>query len=968
MGGEADVSTAMQRWSLRWGAWAIALAVLVTYWPLSTFTFGVGPHDTINCWLPWRWLVAQSLQDGHLPSWAPYHQFGYPLYADLQGPSWNIEAIALGGTVGHTAYTLQVLFLAYVTIGGVGMMRFSRTLHGDPTVALVTGMAYALGGFFTGHQMHFYTVISAAWLPWCFDAVVRMLRTPGVMVAVEAAVVHYLLLTGGNHTFTIMAAYLYAALVVAYMVRAFRINGRDGVLRILGAGALALGLVVLLACGTLYALWEVTPRMSRGDGLDLAMASVEPFTVGALRSLFMPYAVGGDRDLVGTDAPMANGYMGVLVLVFACLACLRRCSWVEYVLLAFGGLAALAAFGPALPVHGWLWAHVPGMDLFRFPAYFRWFTWLAVVVLAGGSLRAWFNGGLSARTVSAALWVGLGCTFIAGITLIGEGKGPSSPAYGLFEGMRWRGAQERAVWCLLLTAPALGLAAWLARRRALHAVWVLALVFVEMGWNTTLAQWDTAVSDRRPALLQRRLNALPEGPVVPVLEPMRTTPDDGSELHYLMYNTQDYLGQPVHGGYNSFRLAGAEDLASRHPALLEAMGHQPLVYFADSVMEVPLAGMSAIGNPPDSGLVVIERGGGLEVPSCAGKGAVRMLGFDHGRVRVGTERACDGLLVLQQAHYPGWQVHVDDRPASVLRVNTAAMATVVPAGAHVVEFRFHKPELRILSGISMIGLFSALILLAWGVACRWTAMGSVLLLAAGTGWSLMAHRPLSERIRSGWEHVLPHLHGPVFVNTDRPDGLPGIPPSAVVMRCDRALAFPGPYQASDTCWWVDAGSVPHRTVHAWLMDRTTVVERVSSHGVVASKLAPRAGHPPGRVLLGAEEGIVVLDSADAFTPAWEQGLEELGGSGTLVVDLTCRADGVARAAVVMEVVRDGRKLDHRYLPVVPPSDGRRGPAYAVVDLAELHRPGATVRIYLWHQGGRPVEVEGLRIRKLDGPL
>ena len=140
----ANVADRHKRWAARWGWLVITLAVLVTYWPLSSFQYTVTHGDTLNCWLPWRWFISSCLQDGHFPLWNPHQQFGYPMHADLQGPSWYVEAIALGGTVGHTIYTLQALFLFYVIIGGVGMMHLVRTLQQDARIGLVIGVAYAL--------------------------------------------------------------------------------------------------------------------------------------------------------------------------------------------------------------------------------------------------------------------------------------------------------------------------------------------------------------------------------------------------------------------------------------------------------------------------------------------------------------------------------------------------------------------------------------------------------------------------------------------------------------------------------------------------------------------------------------------------------------------------------------------------------------------------------------------------------
>ncbi|MEO7080420.1 MAG: hypothetical protein ABIY71_02795, partial [Flavobacteriales bacterium] len=209
-------------WAARWGWAIIAAAVLLVYWPLSTFTYGLVQGDTLDCWVPWRWFIASAMQDGQFPLWDPYAQSGYPIYTDLQGPAWYPFSIALAGTIGHTVYTLQALFLGYLIVGGIGLMRLVRTLGIDARIGLIIGLSYALSGFFTAHQMHFYAVISAALLPWLITAQIRLIEKPSWRPAVEAAVFQSLLLTGGNHTFTLIGTWLLLALIAVYVVRAWR--------------------------------------------------------------------------------------------------------------------------------------------------------------------------------------------------------------------------------------------------------------------------------------------------------------------------------------------------------------------------------------------------------------------------------------------------------------------------------------------------------------------------------------------------------------------------------------------------------------------------------------------------------------------------------------------------------------------------------------------------------------------------
>jgi hypothetical protein len=368
---------------IRHGWFWIAIAVLLAYWPLTTFQYGLSEGDTLDCWLPWRHFIAASLKDGGMPTWNPLQQMGYPIHADLQGPAWYPEALILGGTVGMGPHVLQLLFLLYLIIGGCGMRLFTRELIGHDQSALITGVAYALCGFFTAHAMHFYAVISAAWMPWLLWALLRLLKAPGRRTALIASVFLFLLLTGGNHTFLIVVAWPVVFLIALTCLEAWRRGDRDHVRAILMNGSLAIAAAVIMSCGTMHALWEVSPYINRVQGLDLASAQQEPFTPAALKSVLWPAAATADADALGTDITMGNGYFGVLMLLFAICGVRHVRGHAFWVFSVFALIAALAAFGPLLPVHGMLWRFVPGMDLFRFPSYFWYFVILFLLPVAG---------------------------------------------------------------------------------------------------------------------------------------------------------------------------------------------------------------------------------------------------------------------------------------------------------------------------------------------------------------------------------------------------------------------------------------------------------------------------------------------------------------------------------------------------------------------------------------------------------
>lgn len=967
----------------RWGWLVITLAVLLTYWPLSTFQYTLADGDALNCWLPWRSFITSCLMDGHFPLWNPHQQFGYPMHADLQGPTWYVESLAIGGTIGHSIYTLQALYLLYLIIGGIGMMRLVRTLHNDARIGLVIGVAYALGGFFTGHQMHFYSVISAAWLPWLFAAALRLLREPGWKNAARVALVQGLLLTGGNHTFTIIAGYALFALVVVHTWRRWKTDRWVGVRPILLWGALAVVAAAFIGAGVFHAWWETGPYLSRAGGLTYEAAAVDPVTPRSLISLLFPYGTSTDAAVLGTDAPMGNAYIGVLMLPLALAALFRKRSLVENVLLVAGTICALAALGDLTPVHRWLWSAVPGMDLFRFPAYFRWYTWLAALVLAAGTLRAYWSGELKRGVLEALLGITLLVACITTGLALGH-LGHDGASVTFFERMRAIDLHRRIVFSAVVVVPLLLLAVVLAWRRRLSFPLLLGMVLLEMGWNTSLAQWNTAVSDIRPEWLHHRLSALSEGPIIPEMVPTSTYDDNGQRLRYLVHNTHDFLGGFSRNGVNTFWLKNAMSLELEHTALWNAMSQQPVAFLADSI--VPWREYSKGSIPPEHyrGLAVLDEGSSITFAKpCKEGDSIEMTEFDRNRFILKTTSAEGALLVLQQSSYPGWETLVDDHPAPLVNVNVAAMGVEVPAGSHAVEFRYHKPIVTWLLALSLVTFLGLLLALAFTTDAGLFGKAGSLVLAGMVGWSLFAHMHRLPRAEDGMNEAVNTLpdNASIVMNDDGSSPMPAqgdmvgwrlraddplaVGEAAMVLRAaDQARIERAP-EAAREVHWMDAALKPDPAVRAMVLDRYEIASKKEIGGTTDLHLAARDHSPEWRTIQVESPALHWLSEASPFGSGCTIPMDSLARdrAGSLVVDLLANAPHEAVATIVFERKLGDRTTDYRTLPIgTSPAWRQALPCYAVLPIDEVYRPGEVLKIYVWSHLGDSLSEQGFRVR------
>lgn len=93
---------------------------------------------------------------------------------------------------------------------------------------------------------------------------------------------------------------------------------------------------------------------------------------------------------------------------------------------------------------------------------------------------------------------------------------------------------------------------------------------------------------------------------------------------------------------------------------------------------------------------------------------------DNNRVVIDAVAQADGLLVLADQYYPGWQATVDGVPVAILRVNYIMRGVPLAAGRHRVEFVFAPRNLWLGGGLGVLGLALAASLALWERRARFT--------------------------------------------------------------------------------------------------------------------------------------------------------------------------------------------------------------------------------------------------------
>jgi post-segregation antitoxin (ccd killing protein) len=103
--------------------------------------------------------------------------------------------------------------------------------------------------------------------------------------------------------------------------------------------------------------------------------------------------------------------------------------------------------------------------------------------------------------------------------------------------------------------------------------------------------------------------------------------------------------------------------------------------------------------------------GATVIPGVDASSNVRIIAYHHDLIRVRTALRAASILVLTDAWTPWWSAFLDSRPVHLGRADVTFRAIAVPAGEHIVEFRYVPLALRIGNWITIASAVVVLVIL-----------------------------------------------------------------------------------------------------------------------------------------------------------------------------------------------------------------------------------------------------------------
>lgn len=661
-------------------ALALALLVLVAFWPVAAGTRSFFHMDLLTEHLP-IWEAAQkSLRSGQAPVWLDGEYCGQPALFHQEAPLFYPLTAPLLWTGAPVHRLVDLFILFHLWLAGFAVFLFVRTLTGQPAAALFGGIAWTLSARLVQSTIWPSAVAVSALLPLLLLGLLllgRGQRRSGVLVTALAG---GLALSAARPQTILAAAPFCVCLGLVFLGAARRRSAALRDFATAAALALALGAPSVLPTAALL------PETTRGRGLSADAEDFQPLAHGhELDMVFLP--VDGR-----TRWPESAAYPGVLVYALALsgvVALIRRGS--RFPRAVFAGCAAgavaglILAFGDAGPYR--YLARLPLVRGFRVPERFLLSWSLGLALAAAVALGYWISRVRRPRVLAAA------CLVILTADLVTHA-------------LRAAPTAESRVYDV---EPAIvpEVRARLGRDEAGFPT-----RFVSLASSLNVVPFPDA---ERVALL-RRAGAL-KGTLG-----MRYGLESASGAGPSLTRIASLLGQP-----NERALALASVSVAVLPGLDAAGAVSPLAPpVLVPVTPLPRAFLvpEAVVVPEDQAVrvalspgldprrtAVLEEGSSLErAPGWSdGAGSVRLITRGPTRIALQAQTPAPAVLVLLDSWEKGWRATVDGVDAPVLRADGAFRALRLGPGDHRVELVYVPPGLREGLGLGLVGLLATIL-------------------------------------------------------------------------------------------------------------------------------------------------------------------------------------------------------------------------------------------------------------------
>lgn len=724
------------------------------FWAFSTFEARELSAGRLPLWNPNTYSGA--------PFWADIQSAVlYPL---------SLLTLLVSGPWGFSLFALEVEAVIHFWLAGTFTYLFVRRVTHHRAAALFSAIVFTFGGYLTSYPSQQLAVLeTVVWLPLLLYFTDRALvdrsgetphLRPNLPNALAAGLAWGLALLAG-HPQSAMFLFYTLTLYVVFVILAYRRRHdkptnqetdpptNQSTKRLPTPYSLLLTplLIILIGLGLAAIAWlpglEYMRLSVRAAGLYEEMAGGFPLYDPI--QMLLPGSV-------SFYSPLYVGVLPLLLGVWAALA-LRRRETIFWG--ALGAGAFLLSFGGETFFYSPFYLLVPGFSIFRGQERAAFIVSFALAVLAGYGFKYQIANGKSqiSRFRSAVGWlligaIGLNVLFFYGLN--NTGWQDDGPFNALLSQSLWLTIMLALIWAAMQVArhwpqktrnrPAQEKPRRLASDSflAISFFLIVTLDLFTVNWKTNVYPSLPEEQTATPALVQAIRQDAPSDEVFRVYNEYRIYENYG-----VPYGLEDGWGaSPLRLArydemYRSLRMERVWELLNtayvitwreelyapseiiyQEPAgddttyvhrLNEVAPRAWLVYQAQEIDEdTTLARLDALDfDPAQVALVSPGSSLTLETPHGDEKANIEIVHQTPNSLVLAVATPTDGLLVLSEIYYPGWQAAIDGQSTPVLRANHILRGMSVPAGQHHVEVFFRPVTFiwgAVISGITLVAL------------------------------------------------------------------------------------------------------------------------------------------------------------------------------------------------------------------------------------------------------------------------
>jgi len=708
---------------------ASAILVLLVLWafyfwrvltPNAADRVSLPEGDYSGQFLSFGAYQARRLLSGEIPLWNPYNYGGLPFIADTQAavfyPPRLITIFASAWFFEGWNYSaLQAETLAHYLLASLFMYLFIRTITQSRIAGLISGLTFAYGGFLTGYPPLQLAVLEAAvWLPLALLGVYKASETEGGWS------LRWLALTPLALGIGLLAGHPQTSLFTSYVLIAYIIH--RAVKQHIGWKLTTVVLGIVLVVGFGLAAVQVLP------GLEYTRLTIRAaYGFQELANGF-PYS-----DLLTVIYPNSLTvwsplYSGIVALVLAAIAVWMNAPQARFWLVV--GLVELGlSFGGATILYHLAYLAVPGFALFRGQERAAYVIAACVAILAGIGFDRLRQGNKPVRLSLVlgytaiigwilALEIFIGSLFFREVVLFNVIKAAFS--FALLASLAWAFFGREV---LNVQLPSFGPIA--------IALVVFDLFSATIGTNFEPVPAlqrdfigplvDTVQQDELLYRVDGRYGLGENyGTLLNIQDIRGTSPLRlGSLEQYVSRLPQSKLYQMLAVKYVFTDAQQLEQPSSiidendsvQPPQLLHEIDEpMPRAWMAYNVFVAP-SDAQALGFISDpafdlrTNVTLPAQPKGMTSPATPPTDwQITIVDYQPESIRLEVETPEDGVLVLSEFDYPGWQAKVDSEPAEIWRANAGLRGIPLTAGSYDVVFEYRPLSVRIGAVVSVVSV------------------------------------------------------------------------------------------------------------------------------------------------------------------------------------------------------------------------------------------------------------------------